>query len=183
MPGAVWSNEAYFSAEPPGPQAPPWFPCPHGHPQWSQGPERPSRPRPQEAVRLTPMPGQPAGRLRRLKTRAEFLAVARGRRASRNGIQLQAAQTGVEDIGVGFTVTKKSGNAPERNRIKRRLRAAVTACGDAFHTQHDYVVIGRRDVLSAPFPLLVSTLTGLIARVHGRAQANSPDPHAHARQP
>jgi ribonuclease P protein component len=119
--------------------------------------------------------------MRRLRTRTEFLAVARGRRASRNGLVLQAAKTGVEDIGVGFTVTKKAGNAPERNRIKRRLRAAVKACEDAFETQHDYVVIGRRDVLAAPFPVLVSTLTGLIARVHGSTQLR-PDRKAHGRQ-
>ena len=71
--------------------------------------------------------------MRRLKTRAEFVAVARGRRASRNGIVLQALKTGVEDTGVGFTVTKKAGNAPERSRIKRRLRAAVCACNTPFH--------------------------------------------------
>jgi len=116
--------------------------------------------------------------MRRLKTRAEFLGVAKGRRASRNGLVLQAAKTGVEDSGVGFTVSKQAGNAPERNRIKRRLRAAVGACADAFKTQHDYVVIGRRDVLYAPFPVLVSTLEDLIARVHDR-----PDQKAHGRKP
>lgn len=126
------------------------------------------------------MPGQMAGGIRRLKTRSEFLAVARGSRASRNGIVLQAAKTGVENTGVGFTVTKKAGNAPERSRIKRRLRAAVAACQDAFSSQHDYVVIGRRDVLSVPFPSLVSTLKGLIARVHG--PQHRPDQNAHARQ-
>ena len=121
--------------------------------------------------------------MRRLKTRAEFVAVARGRRASRNGIVLQALSTGVEDTGVGFTVTKKAGNAPERSRIKRRLRAAVGACTNAFSSQHDYVIIGRRDVLSAPFPSLVATLESLIARVHGSHPKNRPDPHTHARQP
>lgn len=130
------------------------------------------------------MTGRSTGRLRRLKTRAEFLAVARGKRASRNGIALQAVKTGVEITGVGFTVTKKAGNAPERNRIKRRLRAAVMACTGAFATQHDYVVIGRRDVLSAPFSSLVSTLESLIARVHGSSPEPRLDPNAHAaRQP
>lgn len=128
------------------------------------------------------MTGRDAGRMRGLKTRAEFLTVGRGRRASRNGIVLQAAKTDDEIIGIGFTVTKKAGNAPERNRIKRRLRAAVKACADAFVPQHDYVVIGRREILSAPFPTLVSTLHSLIKRVHGAHEQNRPDPHAHARQ-
>ena len=121
--------------------------------------------------------------MRRLKTRAEFVAVARGKRASRNGIVVQSARTGVTNTGVGFTVTKKAGNAPERSRIKRRLRAAVAACAGAFSSQHDYVVIGRREVLSAPFDTLVSTLDSLIARVHGSKPHNRPDPHTHARQP
>jgi ribonuclease P protein component len=128
------------------------------------------------------MAGRSTGRMRGLKTRAEFLAVGRGRRASRNGIVLQAVDTDVEITGVGFTVTKKAGNAPERNRIKRRLRAAVTACADAFSTRHDYVLIGRRDVLSAPFSSLVSTLKSLITRIHTTSPTHRPDPNAHARQ-
>ena len=183
VPRAVWSNEAYISAEPPRAQASSWFPCPHGHPQWPQGPERPPRPRPQAAVRLSLMSGRSTGRMRRLKTRAEFVAVARGRRASRDGIVLQAAKTGVENTGVGFTVTKKAGNAPERNRIKRRLRAVVDACADRFSTQHDYVLIGRREVLSAPFASLVSNLNGLIARVHASTPQTRRDQNVHARQP
>ncbi len=180
--GAVWSNEAYFSAEPPGPQAPPWFSCPYGHPQWPQGPERPPRSRPQASVRLSLMTGRSTGRLRGLRTRAEFLAAARGKRASRHGLALQAVRTDDPDIGVGFTVTKKAGNAPQRNRIKRRLRAAVGACAGAFHPQHDYVLIGRREILSTSFEALVTTLTGLIARVHATNPQNRRDTDANARQ-
>ncbi|MBU1174195.1 MAG: ribonuclease P protein component [Alphaproteobacteria bacterium] len=121
--------------------------------------------------------------MRRLKTRAEFVAAARGRRASRSGLVVQAISTGVDDTGVGFTVTKKAGNAPERNRIKRRLRAAAEACADAFSSRHDYVVIGRRDVLSAPFETLVTNLQSLIARVHGQKPSNRPETHPNARQP
>ena len=122
--------------------------------QWPQGPQCPSCARPQAAVRLSRNDGRTSGLMRRLKTRAEFVAVARGRRASRNGIVLQALKTGVEDTGVGFTVTKKAGNAPERSRIKRRLRAAVCACNTAFSSQHDYVVLGRprRLVCAVPEP-------------------------------
>ena len=128
------------------------------------------------------MTGRTTGRLRGLRTRTEFLAAARGRRASRNGLALQAVRTGGLDIGVGYTVTKKAGNAPERNRIKRRLRAAVGACSDVFQTQHDYVLIGRREILSTPFDVLVTTLKGLIARVHASNQKNRRDTDAHARQ-
>ena len=67
-------------------------------------------------------------KLRRLTKRSEFLRAARGKRAGRSGFSLQAIASEGELPGIGFTVTKKMGNSPERNRIKRRLRAAVRAC-------------------------------------------------------
>ena len=54
---------------------------------------------------------------------SEFLKAARGKRAGRSGFSLQAIASEGELPGIGFTVTKKIGNSPERNRIKRRLRA------------------------------------------------------------
>lgn len=53
---------------------------------------------------------------------------------------------------VGFTVTKKVGNAVVRNRIRRRLKEAlrVHAAGD-MRPGSDYVIVGREDVLAAPF--------------------------------
>jgi len=96
----------------------------------------------------------------------QFLKAARGRRAVQNGLVLQAVTTEQEQPGIGFTVTKKAGTATERNRIKRRLRALVSTCNDCFLSRHDYVLIGRREVLSEPFPIMVRALTGLVARVH-----------------
>ncbi|WP_189425465.1 ribonuclease P protein component [Devosia pacifica] len=107
-----------------------------------------------------------AGRLRHLKARWQFLRAARGLRAGRSSFGLQAVPNGDDDVGVGFTVTKKTGNAPERNRIKRRLRAAVTQCADDFRHGHDYVLVGRREALSVPFSELVGMLSGAIERVH-----------------
>ena len=69
--------------------------------------------------------------------------------------------------GIGFTVTKKTGNSPERNRIKRRLRAAVRACARGFLPQHDYVLVGRREALSMPFATLVARPRAA-ARAHPR---------------
>ena len=72
----------------------------------------------------------------------------------------------VELPGVGFTVTKQNGNSPERNRIKRRLRAVAGACAGTFYAQHDYVLVGRRDALATPFGDMVKDLAKLIERVH-----------------
>ncbi len=106
--------------------------------------------------------------LRRLRKRAQFLNAATGQRAGRAGFSLQAIAVAEPEAGVGLTVTKKTGNSPERNRIKRRLRAAVRACGPDFHAQHDYVLVGRRDALSLPFSKIVSDLSSAIAKVHAK---------------
>ena len=104
--------------------------------------------------------------LRRLSKRAQFLNAAKGQRAGRTGFSLQAIAVETADPGVGLTVTKKTGNSPERNRIKRRLRAAAQACGTLFQPQHDYVLVGRRDALTLPFSQVVSALSSAIAKVH-----------------
>jgi ribonuclease P protein component len=111
------------------------------------------------------MPGLDAP-LRRLLKRSEFLRAARGNRAGRSAFLLQAIAQDVEEPGIGFTVTKKTGNSPERNRIKRRLREAVRACEAGFQPRHDYVLIGRREALTQPFGTLVKELSAAIAKIH-----------------
>jgi ribonuclease P protein component len=110
--------------------------------------------------------GPQQNRLRRLRKRAQFLNAAKGRRAGRNAFSLQAVAAADAAPGLGLTVTKKVGNSPERNRIRRRLRAAARACGEMFQPQHDYVLVGRREALSAPFAKVVSDLSSAIAKVH-----------------
>lgn len=108
--------------------------------------------------------------MRTLKKRTEFLSAARGRKVSGRFFTLQANRSDQEEPGIGYTVTKRTGNAPERSRIKRRLRAAVTACHQHFKPQHDYVLIGRRQVLSAPF----TTLVGDLGRAAAKLDAAQP---------
>jgi ribonuclease P protein component len=110
--------------------------------------------------------------MERLRKRAEFLAVAGGARASRRGFLLQmrapSAEDGTRPARFGFTVTKKMGNSPERNRIRRRLREAVRLSA----TPHalpgaDYVLVGRRAALSQPFEFLVTDLISGLADLAG----------------
>jgi ribonuclease P protein component len=115
------------------------------------------------------------GSLRRLRKRAQFLNAARGRRAGRTAFSLQAAEVSAATPGIGLTVTKKVGNAPERNRIKRRLRAAARACDAQFQPQHDYVLVGRREALALPFQKVVSDLASAIAKVHASQRAAGPE--------
>lgn len=61
---------------------------------------------------------------------------------------------------VGFTVTRKVGNAVVRNRLRRRLKEAVRVhAASALRPGHDYVVVGRDDALHAPFSRLADELT------------------------
>ncbi|MCR6670020.1 ribonuclease P protein component, partial [Devosia ginsengisoli] len=61
---------------------------------------------------------QKPGALRRLTKRNQFQRAARGNRAGRSAFGLQVIAAESAEPGIGFTVTKKSGNSPQRNRIK-----------------------------------------------------------------
>lgn len=67
----------------------------------------------------------------------------------------------------GLTVTRKTGTATERNRIRRRLREALRG-GAAVEARpdHDYVIVARREALSLPFAAMVGDVTRAIARIH-----------------
>jgi len=104
--------------------------------------------------------------MRQLKKRTQFLNAARGARFSGRYFVVQTIGVEHSEPGIGFTVTKRSGNSPERNRIKRRLRAAVFACQNQFQSRHDYVLIARRAALRAPFSLLVQKLGHALNHLH-----------------
>lgn len=91
--------------------------------------------------------------MKRLKKRADFLNVAKGEAVRTPGFILQSLKQDDEiSPRVGFTVTKRQGNAVLRNRIKRRLREAVRlAHAEQPFEQADYVVIGRKESLQLSF--------------------------------
>jgi ribonuclease P protein component len=75
---------------------------------------------------------------------------------------------------VGFTVTKKVGNAVERNRIRRRLRAAVADLRPFMRGGFDYVVVARRPALWLDFARLEASLAHALAGVHDRLDRPRP---------
>lgn len=102
----------------------------------------------------------------RLTKRPDFVAAASGRRFHTERMTVQArlrdpSDIGTSDLGlrIGLTVTKRVGHATERNRIKRRLRAAVPTAGLDFATINaDVVIIGRREILTADYNVLIDDL-------------------------
>ena len=110
----------------------------------------------------------------RLKIRAEFLrAAARGRKAAVHGLVLQAfTREDTDPLRVGYTVTKKVGNAVVRNRTRRRLREAarLLLAGQALPGV-DLVLIGRDATRGRPFGQLLDDL----CRALGKAGVSLPD--------
>ncbi len=106
----------------------------------------------------------------RLKKRADFVAASKGRRFHAGGFTLQSAKRSVAapDVArIGLTVTKKTGNSVVRNRIRRRLREALrTGAGAATDPSHDYVIVARRELLSANFAALGAGLAAAFQKIH-----------------
>ncbi|HEY8564202.1 MAG TPA: ribonuclease P protein component [Beijerinckiaceae bacterium] len=129
----------------------------------------------------------------RLTKRADFLAAASGRRFHTERMTVQGRPrpdlAAPPSLRFGFTVTKRVGNAPQRNRIKRRLRVAardaaaqldaarprddIGPTGDTVAAASarsdgavlDVVVIARQPLLSAPYETIVADLARALGTV------------------
>jgi ribonuclease P protein component len=111
--------------------------------------------------------------MERLKRRADFLAAATGMKAPAAGFVLQARKRAdTAPARFGFTVSKKVGNAVERNRVRRRLREIVRLNAVVVpQPGHDYVLIGRKAALTLPFGRMASEFAGALRRAHGKRPA------------
>ena len=124
-------------------------------------------------------PGVRIGVLR-LKKRADFVAAAKGRRQHQRNFVLQARERepAVDDetARVGFTVTKKVGNAVVRNRIRRRLReVARLAETSAFAPGCDYVLAARREALTVSFDELRGEFLRALKKINRAGDVRLPN--------
>lgn len=73
-------------------------------------------------------------------------------------------------VRVGFTVSRKVGNAVERNRVRRRLRAvARLVIPEQGRADLDYVLVGRQAALKRDFIVLQSDLVEALKRLKALA--------------
>lgn len=112
--------------------------------------------------------------MNRLKTRADFLRAQKGVRGRAASLTLEICPTPEKfaapcALRVGYTASRKVGMAVERNRAKRRLRAAAAALLPLYGREgNDYVLVARRETLTRPFDGLLADLAGALQAAHAR---------------
>lgn len=109
-----------------------------------------------------------------MRKRSDFLKAASARRQGTQGFLVQGRDRGDGEptVRVGFTASKKIGNAVLRNRAKRRLRAlAREVLAIRAHPGWDYVLVARPEsTVSRPYADLGVDLAHALQSLHRGAQ-------------
>ena len=103
------------------------------------------------------------------KKRKDFLRVAKGAYVAAHNIVLQATPSlsETDNIMVGYTATKRIGNAVIRNKSKRRLRAIVSSVLIKYALPHiDYVFIARNTTADCDFQELLRDTIYAIKKIN-----------------
>jgi ribonuclease P protein component len=97
-------------------------------------------------------------------------------------VAAQPAESAGAGTRVGITAGKVLGKAVERNRIKRRMRAAIMSNLDALHAAVDVVLHPKRSVLTAEWPALRNEIRRVFVRIEESQSKHQPDPGGRERK-
>ncbi|MCP4923898.1 MAG: ribonuclease P protein component [bacterium] len=116
----------------------------------------------------------------RLKKRQDFLRLTRlNIKWVSPAFVLQIAPTPTEDLSsscvrLGFTASRKVGNAVKRNRCKRRLRALSSLLLPLYgKSDHDYVLIARAGCLTKNFEQMKEDLSEALQKISRKLDKRS----------
>ena len=118
-------------------------------------------------------------KLGRLTKRSEFLHVREGAYQAKGGLVIQMRESLIQNdpprqCRVGFTATKKVGNAVVRNRAKRRMREVARALLPSYGLAgYDYVFIARNTTTQRPFERLLDDGTKALLRLRESVNKHS----------
>ncbi len=107
-------------------------------------------------------------KIERMTSRPQFLAAAKGVSEARGAVVVQRLdrQDGVPTVRLGFTATRKVGNAVIRNRAKRRLREAARTVAPLLAVSgSDYVFVARMGTADRPWDRLLDDVKSALTRL------------------
>jgi len=107
-------------------------------------------------------------KIERMTSRPQFLAAAKGVSEARGAVVVQRLdrRDGLPVVRLGFTATRKVGNAVLRNRAKRRLREAARAAAPLLAVPgSDYVFIARMGTADRPWDRLLDDVKSALTRL------------------
>ena len=107
-------------------------------------------------------------KIERMTSRPQFLAAAKGVSEARGAVVVQRLdrQDGMPTVRLGFTATRKVGNAVIRNRAKRRLREAARAVAPLLAVSgSDYVFVARMGTADRPWDRLLDDVKSALTRL------------------
>jgi ribonuclease P protein component len=151
-------REAHVPAEQPKAQEAPRLPFAHAKPGRSGGAQGPTPTRPHA----------PVGLIWRVRDRATFAVLARAERHARGPVTIRFVPGESEAPPRVAYAVGGVGNAVVRNRLRRRLRAAVAHAQGELAAGGAYLVSARREALTMPFGALVEALAALFGAVGAR---------------
>ena len=146
-------REAHVPAEQPKAQEATRLPVPYAVPRRSGGAQGPTPARPHA----------PVGLIWRVRDRATFAALARAERHVQGPVTVRVVPGKAEGPARVAYAVSGTGNAVVRNRLRRRLRAAVARAEGELAAGGAYLVSARGEALTMPFDALVDTLAALFA--------------------